>query len=209
MTGVDGPWGKRKGDDGNRQHLTQAGVALDGSLIATGTMHHPIDENGYFPSPDAHLLRISRVRGCRIMRCAASREPSGFHTVKELGSELHLPRWLADLINRALNHGVKQPIHVSAMHQDGGLSDSTSTIKTRIQPLTHWVVHIDEDKGVINVTLAATLHATLLEEWNTSTANYWSPKQQEKLEVNFSADAIDRSGSRSFCLPDGELEMRP
>jgi hypothetical protein len=208
MIKTDGPWGTRSKTEQNHQHISQAGVALDGSLIAAGSMSHPVDEHGHFPSPHADLIRISRVRGLRIVRCRASREPSGFLRAEEYGSELHLPPSLAAIIDRALKQGVREPVQVNLLHQDGQLSDSTSTIKTLTQPLTGWVMRIEEDEGTITVGLSATLHGTLLQDWNTSQSNYWNSSQRATLEVNFSIDPVTRIACYGSYVPALKEEPR-
>ena len=201
MIKIDGPWGRRLKNDQNHPHISQANVALDGSLIATGSMNHPIDEHGHFPSPDADCLRISRLRGLRIARCRAFREPSGFLRMEEYGSELHVPSSLAAIVDRALKHGVKEPVHVNLLHQDGQISDSTSTIKTLIQPLTGWAMRIEDDEGTIRVALSAILHGSLIEDWNKSRSNYWNTSQQSMLEVNFSIDPVTRIACFGSYVP--------
>jgi len=181
---------------------------LDGSLIAAGSMSHPLDQHGHFPSPHADFLRISRVRGLRIVRCRASREPSGFLRAEEYGSELHLPPTLAAIIDRALKQGVKEPVQVNLLHQDGQLSDSTNTIKTLTQPLTGWEMRIEEDEGTITVSLSAILHGTLLQDWKTSQSNYWNSSERAMLEVNFSIDPVTRIACYGSYVPALKEEPR-
>lgn len=121
-------------------HLNEARVALDGSLIVTGSIDHPADKEGYFPCPGADFLRISRTGGFRIVRCRSSRDRSGFLQADEYGSELHVPAPLVAMIERAFAFGAKEPCQATLAHQDGALTSSTSRIETLTQPLSDWTL---------------------------------------------------------------------
>lgn len=185
MTMTDGPWSSLQRDERVGSHISQAGVALDGSIIVRGAIEHPIDEKRHFPPHGGNELRISRIHGMRIVRCQSLRDASGFLQVAEFGGEIHVPPPLASIIERAFRFGVKEPVSACLDYQVGQLSDSTSTIKTRVQPLTGWALHIIEIEGTIEVRLSAKLCATILESWNTSQSNYWGEDSASKIEATF------------------------
>ena len=176
----------------NPGHLNEIGVAFDGSLIAVGSIDHPVDENGHFPCPEAELVRISREGGLRIMRCRAFRTPSGFLRAEEYGSELLVPAPLAAIVERALRIGAKEALRASLTHQDGQLRDSTSRMSTLSQPLSAWSLEVDEAGGAVHVVLSARLHGEVIPEWLTSMANYWPAEQDSRLVVRFRVDPITR-----------------
>lgn len=204
MTRSIGPWGVRPSEERAEYtaHIKQAGVDLDGNLVVTGSMDHPVDDHGHFPLISAQWLRISRVRGMRIVRCRAWREASGFLGVEELGSELHIPQALETIINRALFSGVKAPLVASLEYQDGLLADSTSRAQTLTQPLSGWTLRIEEKEGAISVVISAFLHASYLEDWNTSRSNYWkNAPAQSRITLSFEVDPITRIACFGSYVP--------
>ncbi|MET0588604.1 MAG: hypothetical protein ABWZ75_08790 [Novosphingobium sp.] len=190
----------------NPGHLREIGVALDGSLVALGSMDYPEDVTGHFPCPDAEFVRISRVDGLRIVRCRAFRETSGFLCAEEYGPELHVPASLAAIVERALRLGAKQAVQASLNYQDGELRSSTSRVKTLHQPLSCWTLNLDEVGGGVNVVLSARLHGSVIPEWSTSTANYWPAELDLSLKVEFRIDPITRVACFGAHVPTLEKE---
>lgn len=201
MTTTDVPWGSLEKAERPGSHISEAGVALDGSLIAKGSIQHILDDNGYFLPHAGDVLRISRLRGMRIVRCRSSRDASGFLEVAEYGAEVHVPPPFAVIIQRALHLGLKEPIVAQLGYQIGQLVDSVSTIKTLVQPLTDWTLDIEEEAGTIHVRLSAALNATQLESWNTSHSNYWSSYPSNRIDVVFAITASTRVACYGAYVP--------
>ncbi len=200
-----GPWGNANNPPTVKPHISSAQVALDGGLVAIGSLSHPTDDDGHFPSHVSECVRISRAYGMRIVRCRAKRLTSGFLKVDEFGSELGIPDPLSSMIEHALRNGAKQPIVVTLTHQAGQLADSTRTDKRLVQPLSDWTLDIREDQGHITVQLSAALHGLDIEEWQKSTSNYWSGQLKTRLEARLTVDPVTRIacfGSYVPSLPD-------
>src|SRR6188768_380594 len=101
------------------KHLSSACVDLQGNLIAIGTMTHPPDDEGQFPSPELERLKISRTGPLmRIERCTATREESGFFHSEVSGAALILPEAFTAIIRHVLRFGAREPMDAAISHQD-------------------------------------------------------------------------------------------
>lgn len=173
--------------------LADATVALDGAIVATGTIDYPRDPAGEFPAPLAGQVHLSRGPGLVLRPCRAPRDPaSGFRRVDQVGAVLGIPAELAVPIARALEFGVEQPISIHLPYQAGQLNSSDGGPRRASQPLSDWRMTLTGRGGDVTVRLSAALRATMpLKEWVVDTRDWWRD-EGARIDAVFTVDAATR-----------------
>lgn len=196
-----GPWGARPMQHGDK-HIRQAGVGLDGSLVLSGSISHPVDDGGVYPCPVSDHVRISRTFGTRLVRCKATRDISGFLTTEEFGGEVQLPEPIASTLIRACSVRVEEPIILRLDQQAGFLADRASRESRLCQPLSDWSLTIEERDYKLHVSLSARLYGANVEEWQKkSTGNHWQRQTGARIDIQFVMDAITRIACFGYYSP--------
>ena len=189
------------------QHLRDARVDLDSQILVDGLVDLPPDRDGLFPRAAHDTLRLdAKTTLMRLAVARASRDPaSGFLRSEETGPAVYLPPPIATVIHRALCFSPPEPVHLRLGGEAGSLQSGPSIDGSKKQPLSDWLLELEETDDGLSIRLSAALKATRpIKDWLKDTGNFWDPVDGEpaRLGVEFRVDRVTRAAAFAAYFPE-------